>query len=526
MKSYRIHQQIGEWITAAEAAALLMLLPLWVPNGYASIGTDKWLLYKKIMPAFMAAGGILFVWRGAAVPLWRRGNAGRDDGGPEFRLTVLDIIMLVYAGSVCASAYFAEVKKTVIGGFQGWHMGLFAQLSFVSIYFMVSRYGRKIKLLLPPVFAVFDVICVLGVLTRLSFDPLNLYPGDLLKEGSHGFLSTVGQSTWFGSYVIMILPVILVLLDEALKEGRAVVRIFLAVSFMLGVAAVIASGSDACLAALFVMFLFFFCRSFREKEAFYRMLGLVFLSLAGIFLQGVLWRIFSERAVNPGEVPMLLLSGPGTPAAAALVLIILILAVRCGFDASCHKWIRTVFLVFLLTVLSLGILYIVLNTNGLLPESMVVIHQYANFHYWWGHFRGAWWRVAAGIISDNMRAGWPRSLFGIGPDNFAYYAAAGYNDLIVRVAGEGHVLACAHNEWLNAFANLGLAGGAAYTAIFAAGLRGAAASENRYKYAPVPAILAYIVYAAFCYQQICAAPVFFMWIGLVSRSCRLMKMHL
>lgn len=74
-------------------------------------------------------------------------------------LSVTDKAMFFYAVAVMLSYICTEWKEQAVWGAEGWFMGLISQLMFVAVYFVVSRFGEKIKIW----YAIFR-----GVLRRFS----------------------------------------------------------------------------------------------------------------------------------------------------------------------------------------------------------------------------------------------------------------------------------------------------------------------------------------------------------------------
>ena len=106
-------------------------------------------------------------------------------------------------------------------------------------------------------------------------------------------------------------------------------------------------------------------------------------------------------------------------------------------------------------------------------------------------------------------------LFGVGPDCFNSYVTAYHSEEAQLLWGE-KLLTNAHNEWLNILINTGLFGVAAYVGIFVSAacrfMKGA--SENPMLAGATAAIVSYMAYNFFCYQQVLCTPFIFILIGI------------
>ena len=148
-------------ITGIWLVLLLGGVPLITDGTYMEIATVKWNFYRAITLGFRAGRivipGLLFVL--FLLFVWTNENKAK-------LLRVCGWWGILYALDVCISVLFAADKTTALSGFPGWYMGLYAQISFVMIYYLIS----SVRIPLKPVIVFMGVtssfIYILEVLNR------------------------------------------------------------------------------------------------------------------------------------------------------------------------------------------------------------------------------------------------------------------------------------------------------------------------------------------------------------------------
>ena len=124
--------QIIEYVLAAVAAAICMAVPLYARNGYDQIGNAKFEIYKNILCLGLVPLLILTALYGF---FWLREKQ-------KCRLSVTDGFVLAYLFLTVLAAISGGFWQDALWGSFGWNMGLMAQISFVLLYFLFSRFGK------------------------------------------------------------------------------------------------------------------------------------------------------------------------------------------------------------------------------------------------------------------------------------------------------------------------------------------------------------------------------------------------
>ena len=215
--------QIVEYLLAVVAAAVCIMVPLYARDGYDQIGQAKFVIYKNMLRLGFMPLLILVVVYGI---FWLREKK-------KLRLSVTDGFAFAYLLFTIAAAVFGGFYEDALWGSFGWNMGLLSQVSFVLLYWLLSRFGKFYRSMLLIMCAVSAVVFAIGVLHRVGIDPIGFYQG-LTDDQMAQFLSTMGQATWYASYLIVVLPVgIAVFLYAQNRTWRIISGIYMVIGLSL-----------------------------------------------------------------------------------------------------------------------------------------------------------------------------------------------------------------------------------------------------------------------------------------------------
>ena len=516
---------------------MFVIYPLYYQDKYFNMGEAKWSFFKTVTyfwsneeGQFLFPGILLFLM---AFFCWFVYDIFRVNRAKEWfdlkKMSLTDAFVIGYFVFCLISSILTPYKNlpeqsgsvlepvqyNVLGGYAGWYMGLVAQIAFVLIYYFVSRFWRWDSLMMVLYLSAASLVFLFGVLNRFMIDPLGMYT-DLDANYISQFLSTLGQATWYSSYVVQLFPIGLFIYWYS---ERAWVRKLSFAYTVLGSMTLITQGSDSAFYAIaaIISTLFFF--SFMENKYILRWLEAVLIMLLSWRVIGFLQMAFPEQAVDAGT---LMNFGSKNP---LLWILIIALTVVYYFARKADKEgkldinnlliIRKIYFAVLIIGIVGGIIYIILNTNGLLPESLSSDNWYLLFNDKWGSDRGGSWRVTVDSVFKTITDDPVRFFFGAGPDGFFNTVYIYHSDFLFKQWGENTILTCAHNEFLTQIVNIGIFGGIAYTGIFISAIVrfGKKASQHPETIAAIMCITAYMAHNFFCYQQIICTPVIFIIIG-------------
>lgn len=503
---------------------MLAIYPLYYQDKYFNMGEAKWLYFKNVSLVFLCAAALGIIWHlGYYIS---KGKIKEYLLFAKDNMILTDWFVAAYLIFSCLSALMTPYKDGVLIGYDGWYMGLISQIGFVVIYFFISRFWRWDGPALIAYIAVAAAVFIFGIIMRFHIDPMEMYEG-LDEMYVRKFLSTLGQATWYSSYMCLIFPLGVYafwLYDERWK--RILFGIFTGISFM----TLVTQNSDSAYLALAGITFILFWKSMESNKGFMRFLEVMIIAFASFKFMGICRLVFSEAAVKIDAISVFVSESIFTWVVLAVLIGLYVIAkivlkldneAECKIDISKYKIIRVVFLGIIIAALIAGIIYIYLNTTGKLPENLSSDNNYLVFDIHWGNNRGVSWKAAVYTLvhCDIMR-----KLFGAGPDCFAslVYSFRESADTINSIFGENTILTCCHNEWLNVFVNEGILGGVAYIGLFVCAIRRYMKSANVYPevFAVAMAIVGYMCHNFFCYQQIICTPTIFLLMGCAEALIR------
>ncbi len=547
---------LPECIVQVLLAALLGIFPLYYQNKYYNMGDAKYQFFKTVT-------FILLIVLAALLATDKLITPPKDWKKPK--LSFLDSAVLAYTAAAILSWIFSPFKSEAWIGSHEWYMGLLSQLLFVGIYFAVSRFCTRKKWPLWIMGASAAVVFLIAYLHRFKIDPLGLYE-NISDHYQVLFLGTIGQATWYSSYIAVVLPVIMgiYIQDETLP------RILTGCLLFLGFCSAVTQNSDSIYVGLGLAFLFLLWFAMVNPYIWKQYLELCLIALSAAKFTGILQAAFPERVPELEPLSLMITKGKGGwpvfVAIAGVYALTLYLHYRLKQTARIsssskeqtvaedkkhtsvtqdsvpqtaslpvtyagslppilsYKFFRRLRAI-LFALLGIGMLLVPivmwLVSTGRISGSSGILGStgYLNFaDKSWGSGRGQTWSYCVRIFSEYPPL---MKLFGCGPDSLTFYSEA-YHAAEIQAMWNGLKLTNAHNEWLTALINYGLIGAAAYLSVFI--LATIRMLKNR-KESPIllaaaAAVLSYAGHNFFCYQQAVCTPLIFIVIGAAEYLCR------
>lgn len=485
---------------------MLGVFPLYYHNKYYDMGPAKFSFFWTATLLFAAVSLIVLIFF-----ILTQENPP-DLKAAARKASLLDLFVLAYMVSLLISFALSDYKAAGIKGSGGWFMGLYPQLFFIAVYFLLSRFLKFKKVYLWVLGVSSFLVFLLGVLNRFNVDPLGFYSG-LAERYKVLFLSTLGQATWYSSFLCTVLPIAMFFYWHGRRSWKTPL---FAVYLMVGFASLGTQNSDSAFIGMGLAFFVYFWFSFRSNERFLRFLELVLMCLGSMRVVGILQMLFPKQTVPLEPLSLFLSQNPFLWAVFAAVLLLylaLFLQNRRGrMRILAASWVRNVCLGLLIAAIPLVLLLICLRTTGHLPAGLRFLNniEYLNFDDQWGNGRGFTWKYAASMYGEYSLK---NKLFGCGPDCFSAYSYEFHAELLKSKWGNS-TLTNAHNEWLNCLLNLGVFGFIAYMGTFvtAAATFFSKCRKRPFLIALGACTLAYMGHNLFCYQQvICTATIFILF---------------
>ena len=462
------------------------------------------------LAALLAAAGVFRQLRdaGSSVAAYLKG----------VKWSFTDKMVWLYAASLILSTVVSSYKQELWWGYPGWNMGLASQFLFVFLYFVMSRFfdPDDLRFFVPACMAASGAVFLIAILQRYGFDVFQLYQG-LEQEQRILFLSTIGQASWFSSYMILFVTMGIFIVWYADKQS---------ILYKAGVVYLIIAGiclvtqnTDSAYAGLFLSLSLLFAWSFEDTAQMKRFLETALIILCSFRAAGIGRMMLKDSAIALESLSVFM-----TEHVSGWLLIgILVLAyvALCRIQKKPNKWDEGTYkvlgkryaILLALAVVAL-FLYIVLNTCGLLPEGLSSTNNYLFFGRRWGNGRGAALNDTVLSYVSIWKENPLKGLFGAGADQFYHVIQEHVSEW--TTANSAKVLTNAHNEWLTVFLNFGLFGGVVYILIFVSAIVRCAQNRARAPLAMCCAacVIAYMAHNLFCYQQYICTPYIFIIMGV------------
>lgn len=405
----------------ALALALVVGLPLYMPNGYVGLISHKFFLLLRCV--LIAIGWLVLArfWNNRCKTALRRFS-----------------FVWLWPVGLCAcygvAWFFAEDRYTALWGLSGRNNGLVLYLACTAAYLIVALAGTAegAWLTLRMLVAVGCVVTVVSWLNYWMIDPLDAYYTFLPEKGEL-FLGTVGNINFYGSFLCLCVP--LAAGAYLLRENRTLDRTFWPA--LLLCSGLIPASSDAAWLGCAVALAILCCTS----KVTTRTLGRGAVLCAGVtaiaLLTGAGERVFAVRAALRTVSAWLarpLLGGP-------LLVCALLAAVVLHRSRP-----RPVFVYMrILAAAALLLALAAFLTANLWPGAPAPLNA-LRFTERWASNRGYVWQRLWTIYTED---GTPlQKLFGLGGDAVKDSLNPDVESMRYMILLNGDVFDSAHNEFL------------------------------------------------------------------------------
>lgn len=481
------------------------ILPCYYQHGYLDMGESKAVFYQYVSVYTMLGIGIL------SLGILLTQIMLRERGGKSF--SNRDVLLLIFASSLCLSYGYSEYKEIALWGVKGWYMGLIPQLTFIGYYFFVSRFW-EIEAWLGYIFlGTSGAVFLLGIVNRYDYYPINMWAYDV------EFISTIGNINWFSGYWAVVFGISMgALIGIKNKKMMIWEKIaFFSYLFILLLVGLI-QGSDSAFVSLYCVAIYLLIKARKNEEWLKRvwLLGCIICGL--ILLISILeyGNILNMNFQGDGigiliRYPIISISG-------------LCISLVCFARGEKSKG-SVVLLLGLLGAIVLGYIFLgVINTMELGNIGKLSELALFSFDEDWGNQRGANWNTGWMIFKEQNIL---HKMVGIGPDAMWGYIYSGeqlaLEEYVAQYNGN-EMLTNAHNELLTLLVNVGLLGVISLIVAVVKSFLLYSKEENHWFILGVSiAMLSYISHNLFSFQQIMNTPIFFIFWGL-AENCYQKKM--
>lgn len=533
--------KINNLIISFYLFVMLGFFPLYYRYQYADMGDEKYKIFLYASSACVVVSFLLYFWRAVlsyCVMAKKEAVGKNSTTKPINKKSIkkyicshsLDCVVLLYFCTVTISFLLTDFKNFAWKGADGWFMGMLSQTLFVAVYFIIAKTWsyRPWALILLGISSV--MVFVIAILHRFDIDLLNIY-GNISEYYKILFLSTMGQSSWYSSFLCTVFPIgLFIFFNEKDKKKRTLAGVYSAIAMM----SLVTQNTDSAFLALFAVMMVLFYLSFDGmiKE----FLEVLLLIMASFRFMGICQRIFATRMIPLDAMSLFM-----TQSAWGWIALVIVMGIywwiyrkeifterktttkkRTGnIEKVQRRYSRKLFWI-AMAILSAAVLlvmfFIVVNTTGLLQRSFGFqsSNNYLLYDNYWGNGRGFAWTFAVTTFAELP---FLQKLFGVGPDCFSAYAASvpEYLEQMKGFWGD-LVLTNVHNEYLTKIYTIGIAGLVAYVTMQVTGFT--TFIKNRDKNPMLSAfalcIVSYMAHNIFCYEQVCCTPFFYILFGIGS----------
>ena len=520
MKQKYRSEQVCQDITSAVISLYLFIMmgffPLYYKYQYADMGDAK---YKIFLYASISCVVVFFlcyiVKKVVLTDKQLTAKAKNAKNNSKKNRIALDTAVILYFLVTTLSFLCSPFKETGFWGSDGWNMGFLAQFLFIVIYFMIAKWWKYEKWVLWLLIVSSAIVFFAAVLHRFDVDMLNIY-GDLDQYYKVLFLSTMGQSSWYSSFLCTVFPVGLFIFYSS--EDKKV-RIISGVYSVIAMCSLVTQNTDSAFLSLAAVLIVLFYLGFDKNAEQTRFLEVLMVILGSFCFMGLCQKLFVNRAIPLDSLSLFMSQSKVIWIALIFVIAcyLLMKKKRITVLLKSRMWFWGI-----LGIIGAGILvtivFIVVNTNGLLLEKIGFqsTNNYLLFQDEWGNGRGFAWKFAVSSFGD-----FPffRKLIGVGPDCFSAYikSVPEYLDAMQAFWGD-LVLTNAHNEYLTKLYNVGIAGVVSYVGMLLTAIWTFCKHRGENSLLPAFALctVSYMTHNIFCYEQVCCSPFFYILMGIGS----------
>lgn len=460
----KTEQQIAKGITAGikkiisfYAVLILAVFPVFITNMYYNCLRDKYYFFFYSTAAL--AGVILFLYlAGLAMGAFRKVRL-RDIFG---RLTVTDILVLVFLGAVSVSTLLSEWKYESFWGNMGRLQGMFFYILIVLSYFIVTR-GYKFRKWHFIVFLSVGIIINLwGFADYFGIDPLGWRADANDYQGMLIFSSTIGNVNTYTAVAAFYFGMSAYLAAKLDRPALAYASFFVSCLGLIG-----GQSDNAVLAVGSVMAILPFV-IFENRKGILRYLILLSVFFASLSLTGILTPLWTAAPVLPDYMWGVLITAANKLTRYCIIAACAFAALSALFSflwrkktEKKSKIFRIIWGVVCAAVLC-ALLYAFIDANSGKHEELWA--PYANIFVFsdaWGTNRGFAWKHSFEFIRDFS---FIKKLFGSGPETFAIFMAKNFYYEMLEFMDA--VFDSPHSEPLQILFTTGIIGFAAYYGAF------------------------------------------------------------
>ncbi len=258
--------------------------PLWVPT------------FIPLSVLCIIVGTVLYI---------RSTGKGVKDFLRSTRFSATDIFMVAYGLFVITATILTPYRNELFWGYPMWYMGYATQFMFIITYFITSRFFdmEDLKGLVYASLLASAAVFAIGILQRFGYDIFGLYNGLENKL----FISTIGQHTYFSSY--MILFYMLGAFAYWISEAGSAMHRAAAVHLVIGSCLPCILNADMIFSGMFFALSFLFVMSFDSIERMKAFFEIALIIVVTWRIIGIIWYL-AEPEFRLEPMPQYIMQSP------------------------------------------------------------------------------------------------------------------------------------------------------------------------------------------------------------------------
>lgn len=524
-----VFKGIASGITGTYVFFILTIFPLYTHNKYFDILTARYRLFfwsSIVLCSLLFLLGLIYILldyqnQASSPTALKRFFLAFKPENIKKHLVLTDVFFIIMIISMTLSTIFSNFKEESFFGNAGRYQGLECWIIYFLTYFAVTRTFKFKKYYLDFALLAGAFACIWGILDFFWLDPFGFFQNvESLQQGM--FASSIGNLNTYTNYTIMIFALAGALF---IIEKNIYKSIFYCIITLVAASGTIFGFADNAVlgfAGFFIATPFFVFKSRRMLLRYLIVADTLLISMF-IFKIGLRYphntyqgSFFIDLVSKPFFANLFI---PFT----VLIVILYFVFVKMKpryvdmpskdlhpLDSALPKQVLYAYIGIVILFFAV-IVYILLDMNVFkkhveiwqqIPSSNQLV-----FNDYWGTHRGHNWRIAFTNFTQNFNLF--QRLFGYGPDTYLIVSERTFYEEMVSRFGE--VYDSAHNEYINYLICEGLVGLISYLGIFISGLRLATKQikNNIYIFAPIMAVIVYLVQAFVNIAIPITTPVFF-----------------
>lgn len=342
------------------------------------------------------------------------------------KVSLIDVVMIVFLISISVGMMVSHDVWEVFMGTAGWGMGVFYFVLCVFITLSLTQIKFSIENLELVFVISYFMVNFLAILNLFDVDPLG-FQINLLESDKGNYISTIGNVNWYGAYMALCFPMVIMTLMVSEKLYR---KIIYSILYIISFFNIIICNSDCALICLMGGGIFFIFSVIKGKINYKN------YSLICLYNGMILIVINVLKEINWFEDMGKLQCFIGSYFVGGVFIV---------FSMICllrNKQLIKISVIFLVIIAVLGGKY---------------CKEYFIFDSSWGNNRGYIWGYAVEILKKGDLF---EVLFGRGCDTFGGYANQYFKDEISLIWNKR--LINAHNEFLQLLVTCGCVGVSSY----------------------------------------------------------------